>query len=110
MLECALSTAGGSHVFCDTDSMAIVTDYSATEADPAFRAFSDRPDALKLHEIDRIVQALRRAMPLRLRRQHPQSRRRELRPRVTPTHAAVRMERLTAAAEILDTDGTIDEV
>lgn len=55
MLERTVSDAGGSYVFMDTDSIAIVTDYSRWEGESGRTVLSDRTDALSAAEIARIV-------------------------------------------------------
>lgn len=56
LLEHEITRRGGDWVFCDTDSMAIVTDYSDLETHPTAQALSHRSDALATASVDEIVE------------------------------------------------------
>jgi hypothetical protein len=55
MLEREVLNRGGGYAFCDTDSMAVVTDYSASESEGNGAGLSNRDDALSLEEVDQII-------------------------------------------------------
>lgn len=54
-LEASVAEAGGSYAFCDTDSMAIVTDHKRHESDGRGAGLSDRSDALADETVMEIV-------------------------------------------------------
>lgn len=56
MLEKCVTDAGGSYVFMDTDSIAVVTDYRLLENNREARQLSERDDALSLDAVEAIVQ------------------------------------------------------
>lgn len=63
MLEAAVSERGGAYAFCDTDSMAVVTDCSELEPNAEAKELSRREDALALEEIKGIVRRFKRLCP-----------------------------------------------
>ena len=55
MLEASFTAAGGSYVFMDTDSVAVVTDFRHVERERGARRLSQRPDALPPEAVEAVV-------------------------------------------------------
>lgn len=66
MVEREVSGRGGAYAFCDTDSMAILTDYSAREGGGDVDGMSDRPDVLSIEEISEIVEHFESLSPYKI--------------------------------------------
>jgi hypothetical protein len=56
LLEHAITDRGGDWAFCDTDSMAVLTNYTGLETSPPGRTLNERADSLRISEVDQIVE------------------------------------------------------
>lgn len=66
MAEREVSDRGGSYAFCDTDSIAVVTDYSDSEKAGGAAGLSGRSDALSIAETETIVERFASLSPYKI--------------------------------------------